>query len=667
MAAAAAPPDDGAVRTHGVRPLLLALVPGLLALGLAGPPSAAEPAPPGAAGATSAEPGLAALLATDPSAHLDRAGHLYFADPAPTDGGATADADLPDVEPAAYPLSQTFLLHSRPGSQRTIYLDFDGVTVTGTQWNDRLPNGTYPGYDRNGEPSFGTGELENIQLIWQHVAEDYAPFDVDVTTQEPAPDAITRTDVNDQVFGTRAAVTNSVAVSTALCDNSCGGIAYVNAFDREVDHARSQPAWVFQHKLYDGDRENNTKAIAEAVSHEVGHNFGVRHDSAGADTTYYAGHAMWAPIMGSSYLKPVTQWSQGEYAGATTMQTNPNDLSVIAEGGAPVLADDAGNTVGTASTSPAGRKLITARTDVDVFDWGVCNGAVTVGASSVSAGAALPANSSPDLDIKLDILNASGAVVASNNPAAAFVDRFTATGLDAKVTADLPSGRYYVRVDGVGVGDPLDTGYSDYASLGAYALDGAPCSGPPLAPAAIGATSSADGTSATVTWTAPPSNGGTPLTGYRVGRTGAATVDTGNVTSYTWTGLTPGTAYTFSVSARNVVGAGPARTFALTTAVPVTLPGAPSITKAKSGKPGGKRTASVTWAAPAADGGSAVTGYRVLVLKKSGKQVKSADVSAGTTSWSTRLRPGRYRFVVLALNAVGTGPQSAPSKTVRAR
>lgn len=583
MAAAASPPDDGAVRTHGVRPLLLALVPGLLALGLAGPPSAAEPAPPGAAGATSAEPGLAALLATDPSAHLDRAGHLYFADPAPTDGGATADADLPDVEPAAYPLSQTFLLHSRPGSQRTIYLDFDGVTVTGTQWNDRLPNGTYPGYDRNGEPSFGTGELENIQLIWQHVAEDYAPFDVDVTTQEPAPDAITRTDVNDQVFGTRAAVTNSVAVSTALCDDACGGIAYVNAFARTVDHVRSQPAWVFQHRLYDGDRADNTKAIAEALSHEVGHNFGLRHDSAGAEVPYYRGHAMWAPIMGSSYLKPVTQWSQGEYAGATSVQTNPNDLSVIAEGGAPVLADDAGDTVPTASTDASGRKLITTRTDVDVFDWGVCQGSVTVGARSVSAGAAMPANSSPDLDIKIDVLDGAGAVVASNNPTATLVDRFTATGLSAAVTTNLPLGRYYVRVDGVGVGNPLDTGYSDYASIGAYALTGSPCSPPPVAPP------------------------------------------------------------------------------------PATAPAAPSITKARSGRPGGKRTASVTWAAPASDGGSAVTGYRVLVLKKSGKQVKSADVSAGTTSWSTKLRPGRYRFAVLALNAVGTGPQSAPSKKVRAR
>ena len=41
-----------------------------------------------------------------------------------------------------------------------------------------------------------------VQYIWQRVAEDYAPFDVDVTTQVPAPDALTRTDSLDNVYGT---------------------------------------------------------------------------------------------------------------------------------------------------------------------------------------------------------------------------------------------------------------------------------------------------------------------------------------------------------------------------------------------------------------------------------------------------------------------------------
>ena len=83
-----------------------------------------------------------------------------------------------------------------------------------------------------------------------------------------------------------------------------------------------QPAWVFPQSL-----SNNPKNIAEAVSHEVGHNFSLQHDGVTSTsfqsvancatvTAYYCGHAMWAPIMGVGYYKPVVQWSKGEYAGA---------------------------------------------------------------------------------------------------------------------------------------------------------------------------------------------------------------------------------------------------------------------------------------------------------------------------------------------------------------
>jgi hypothetical protein len=44
--------------------------------------------------------------------------------------------------------------------------------------------------------------MTQIQYIWQRVAEDFAPFDVDVTTQAPAPEALTRASSTDTVFGT---------------------------------------------------------------------------------------------------------------------------------------------------------------------------------------------------------------------------------------------------------------------------------------------------------------------------------------------------------------------------------------------------------------------------------------------------------------------------------
>ena len=39
--------------------------------------------------------------------------------------------------------------------------------------------------------------------VWERVAEDYAAFDVDVTTEEPPTDAMARSSGTDLTFGTR--------------------------------------------------------------------------------------------------------------------------------------------------------------------------------------------------------------------------------------------------------------------------------------------------------------------------------------------------------------------------------------------------------------------------------------------------------------------------------
>src|SRR5450759_4297885 len=90
-------------------------------------------------------------------------------------------------------------------------------------------------------------------------------------------------------------------------------------------------------------------------------------------------------------------------------------------------------------------------------------------------------------------------------------------------------------------------------------------SAPPTAPAApTGVSASAGDSSALVTWTAP-SNGGSPITSYTItpyigSAAQPATTVTGSppATSGTVSGLANGTAYTFTVSAANAVGGGPA-------------------------------------------------------------------------------------------------------------
>jgi predicted phage tail protein len=134
----------------------------------------------------------------------------------------------------------------------------------------------------------------------------------------------------------------------------------------------------------------------------------------------------------------------------------------------------------------------------------------------------------------------------------------------------------------------------------------------------------------------------------------------------TLTGLPLGRPLTVSVTATNAAGTSPAAS-----AAPFTLtaePGAPAIGRVTSGKRGGRKTIKVTWSAPADTGGTPITGYQVQVLKKSGKLVRTVGLAASRTFLKATFRHrGKYRFVVVAVNAVGAGPPSAPSKAVAAR
>jgi len=105
--------------------------------------------------------------------------------------------------------------------------------------------------------------------------------------------------------------------------------------------------------------------------------------------------------------------------------------------------------------------------------------------------------------------------------------------------------------------------------------------------------------SATVSFTAPASNGGSPITSYTVTNSrGAITAVTANgtTTTATVTGLTNGTPCTFTVQATNVIGTGPAS--APSTAVtPANPPGAPTGVTAVAGN----GSATVSFTAPASN------------------------------------------------------------------
>ena len=181
----------------------------------------------------------------------------------------------------------------------------------------------------------------------------------------------------------------------------------------------------------------------------------------------------------------------------------------------------------------------------------------------------------------------------------------------------------------------------------------------PGAPTGVSAT--AGNALAQVFFTPPASNGGSAITGYTVTSNPAVpggALLTGAGSPITVTGLTNGTAYTFTVTATNAIGTGPASGDS-TPVIPATAPGAPTGVSARAGY----AMATVSFTPPSSNNGSPVTGYTVTSNSGDGQ-----DAMAGTTLTThivTGLTNGTaYTFTVTATNADGTGPASFPSNSV---
>ncbi len=188
--------------------------------------------------------------------------------------------------------------------------------------------------------------------------------------------------------------------------------------------------------------------------------------------------------------------------------------------------------------------------------------------------------------------------------------------------------------------------------------------------APVGVSATAGDASATVSFSAPGSDGGSAITGYTVTAADSTTPANGGQTKaaggspVTVTGLTNGDAYTFTVTATNGVGSGPASapSNSVTPSAPSSVPGAPVGVSATAGD----ASATVSFSAPGSDGGSAITGYTVTAADSTtpanGGQTQAAGGSPVTVTGLTN--GDAYTFTVTATNGVGSGPASAPSNSV---
>ena len=219
---------------------------------------------------------------------------------------------------------------------------------------------------------------------------------------------------------------------------------------------------------------------------------------------------------------------------------------------------------------------------------------------------------------------------------------------------------------GTGVGSPITVSSLNYGTAYTFTVKAAngigngPASGPsnsvtpytvPGAPTGVSAT--AGNAQATVSFTAPASNGGSAITGYTVTSSPGGKTASGTATTLTVTGLTNGTAYTFTVTATNKAGTGPASGASSPAVTPYTVPGAPTIGTVTAGN----ADATVSFTAPASNGGSAITGYTVT----SSPGGKTASGTATTLTVTGLTNGTAYTFTVTATNKAGTGPASGAS------
>jgi hypothetical protein len=383
--------------------------------------------------------------------------------------------DVDKIQPVAFPTDTVDWsgvlprLSSNPAAPATIYLDFNGHSEA--SWWEHS-NIEVPKFDIDHDPN-GYSAAENlmIQNVWARVAEDFAPFNINVTTVDPGS------------FENGEAL--RIAIGGYWHDwygEAAGGVGLRNAFTNDYPNVAfvwsgSQNYWA---EAY-GQEARLAQWIADAATHEAGHSLGLDHQSkfrmrngiyAKAEE-YREGTSWKGPIMGSTSYSDRSTWALGTVGDAgTTPPLIQDDMGIIAgtRNGFGYRADDHGDALRNATVLPWDTTYVSGileqTSDADIFRFDTNGGQITIDLDVARFGANLDARielwgSAPQVSTRTFSTLSSDSANLLNTPRL-LASSDPADALDASITKSVDAGTYYVKV----------LSHGEYGDVGQYTLGG---------------------------------------------------------------------------------------------------------------------------------------------------------------------------------------------------
>lgn len=340
-------------------------------------------------------------------------------------------------------------LQSKPGATNVIFIDYWGGTLSDTAWNDNFNGGNlinYSPYSFDGNTStFSTDDRYRMWLGWREAAEDYAEFDVNVTTDISVFNATANTNK-----------IRNIATTTNYFFPGAGGVAYIGVFGNTSSYYQTSWTW-----------NSGNSSLGMTISHEAGHQMGLSHDGT-FTSSYYRGHGDWGPIMGAPFGKKYVQFSKGEYPSANQYQ---DDLSIV-YGKLGIHPDEAGDSNLNARMLASGGETVEGvitspglSSDEDIFSF-TLTGQQTVSLSIKPLIVYEDANENygTNLSMRIVLSDNIGSVISETNPS-------FSPNTNTLVYYGTPGpGTYYAAIKSESANNNWVTGFGPYGNGGTYQL-----------------------------------------------------------------------------------------------------------------------------------------------------------------------------------------------------